>query len=136
MGESKKPQPAAGGSLLARTAVIMVALALVVIGANPFYRKYGGVLNYLDHISKVFADSWSRGGRHSKAEPIRSEPAADQTTGPGSLFSDLLGPAAPDGASGQSSKGSPAPPAPAKQKPLDKVSDSDRDKLDKLVSGL
>lgn len=136
MGESKKPQPAAGGSLLARTAVIMVALALVVIGANPFYRKYGGVLNYLDHISKVFADSWSRGGRHSKAEPIRSEPAAGETTGSGSLLSDLLGPSAPLGPSANSAKDGPNVAPPVKQKPLDKVSDSDRAKLDNLVSGL
>jgi hypothetical protein len=138
MGEGKKGSKGSQGDshFFSRLGVSIVALALVAIGANPFYRRYGGIMNYLDHISKAFASSWTRDGRHTKsnlpppatASEVKTETADSPSLG--ATLKEIFGSAKTSGAT------TPAVAPAPKEKPLDKVTDSDRSKLDRLVSGL
>ena len=138
MGEGKKGSKGSQGDshFFSRVGVSIVALALVAIGASPFYRRDGGVMNYHELISQPSGSSLTRDGKHTKsnlpppatASEVKTETA--DSPGLGATLKELFG----------SAKASePAAPAIApapKAKPLDKVTDSDRSKLDRLVSGL
>ena len=130
MAEKNKSE---GGGFFSRFFLVAAALALVVIGANPFYRRYGGVMNYIDHISKAFAEGWSRDSRTGFSRPAGQSEVVQNSSAdaPGALLKSIFG----DKGLPASGKPSELPP-PAKGKVLDVITDSDRQKLDSLVGGM
>ena len=115
MAESKNTK--AAGTFGQRAMVIAFGLAIVAIGAQPFQRKYGGVLPYLRQHSTAFA-------KESIAK-LQAEKGKDRELRSLTLENRHSSKAAPD-------VGVELPTD--KVKKLDKLGSKDRQELDNLLN--
>jgi hypothetical protein len=110
------------GGLLERFLIIMFGAAIVLLGAYPLTREYGGIRNYLSSKGSQLASYFERTGDSTTRYP---------TTGRGRL-SDNLPPAQRKRLPGQqqNTKNS------SNEKPMDDLTVDDRKELDSLLQSL
>jgi hypothetical protein len=102
------------GSLFERFMIIVFGAAIVLLGAYPLSREYGGVRNYIS----------------AKLAQVGSYIDSDASTAKRGRLGTAEKPAAPSRSKDRSSASSP------NQKPMDDLSNDDRKQLDSLIQSV
>lgn len=114
------------GGLFARLLIILYALGLVAIGAQPIQKEYGSFTEFLRQKSQAVAGQWRGSERRDEQKNSKPDQATLRTQTLPTESRKTPGVSREEGQSGASTKNAPA----------DNLTEKDRKALNQLINGL